>query len=126
MLVDTSGSMSLDSDDIRRILRRAPMETLVAIYSGASDRGELRIVARGGRHADSEHLAPFGRGNIVDLPALKWLGQQPGPRIWISDGGVTGVGDTGSSKIKRSCGEVCSSRRIQRVKTVEEAATLLA
>ena len=30
---------------------------------------------------------------MVDGPALRWLARQDRPRIWVSDGVVTGVGD---------------------------------
>ena len=36
--------------------------------------------------------------NSVDLDALKWLAEQPEPRIWISDQQVVGVSSDGDSK----------------------------
>ena len=35
-----------------------------------------------------------GCGNIVDGPALQWLNRQAKPHFWVSDGGVSGVGDS--------------------------------
>jgi hypothetical protein len=99
---------------------------LVAIYSGSDQAGELRIVARDGRRADPRDLVPFGRGNIVDEPALAWLAHQSGPRLWISDGGVTGVGDTTSAALQRRCKEIVERAGIRRVRTVAEAAAFLA
>ena len=69
---------------------------------------------------------PFGRGNIIDEPALEWLAHQGGPRLWISDGGVTGVGDTTSAALQRRCKEIVERAGIRRVKTVAEAAAFLA
>ncbi len=126
VLIDTSGSMSLDAAKVDRILTASSGAALIAIYSGRESHGELRIVARDGRRADAKDLVPFGRGNIVDEPALAWLARQDGPRLWISDGGVTGVGDTTSPAIQSRCKELVRRGRIQRVQTIEEAAACLA
>jgi hypothetical protein len=126
VLIDTSGSMRLDSDDIDAILAASHGVALVAIYSGIDEQGELRVVARDGRRAASEKLVPFGGGNIVDLPALEWLARQPRPRIWVSDGGVTGIGDRGSPELRARCDDAADAGRIRRVPTAEKAADLLA
>ena len=125
VLVDTSGSMSLDAGGVDRILRDAPSATLVAMYSGRGSEGELRIVARDGRRASTEDLEPFGKSNVVDMPALESLARQRTPRIWISDGHVTGIGDRSSRTITRRCRTLCRRARIRRVRTVEEAAQRL-
>src|SRR5262249_53603469 len=111
VLIDTSGSMSLDAAGIDRILSASSGAALVAIYSGKDKVGELRIVARDGRRADARDLAPFGRGNVVDEPALAWLAKQDGPRLWISDGGVTGVGDAPSTRVHERCKELVERGR---------------
>lgn len=126
VLIDTSGSMSLDAAGVDRILSSSSGAAQVAIYSGKDAEGELRVVARDGRRADAKDLVPFGRGNVVDEPALAWLARQEGPRLWISDGGVTGVGDTPSAAVQQRCRELVQRARIRRVKTVEEAAACLA
>lgn len=126
VLVDVSGSMGFDVLDIEKIVAHSPSNTLVAIYSGRGDKGELRIVARGGLRASKEHLEPFGHGNIVDQPALEWLSRQAGPRVWISDGGVTGVGDSGDPVLKQRCRRICSKSDITQVGNAKEAAKELA
>ena len=126
VMVDTSGSMSLDAAGIDSILMASSGAALVAMYSGTEKAGELRIVARDGHRADPKDLVPFGRGNIIDEPALEWLAHQGGPRLWISDGGVTGVGDTTSAALQRRCKEIVERAGIRRVKTVAEAAAFLA
>ena len=90
VLVDVSGSMSLSEHDIDRIIDAAPA-ALVAIYSGSEDRetGKLQIVADKARRV--EHLPRHDCLNIIDGPALTWLGQQREPRLWVSDGYVTGI-----------------------------------
>jgi hypothetical protein len=94
VLVDASGSMRLRRHELSRIVDAAGA-ILVGIYAGDGTAGELRIVARNGRRAADEALDPPGSGNIVDLPCLEWLAEQRPPRIWVSDGRVTGIGDHG-------------------------------
>ncbi len=125
VLVDTSGSMSLDADDLAEIVVAARGAVQVAIYSGHGDEGELRLVARNGLRAAEADLEPFGKGNIVDLPALEWLARQRGPRIWISDGKVSGIGDRSSGELRDQCKTLCSRSRIQRAAKVKEATALL-
>ena len=125
LLVDTSGSMALEAADLDRLLLATPHGTRVAIYSGSGAAGELRIVADGGRRAAAAQLARFGRGNVVDLPALEWLAKQPLPRLWVSDGAVTGVGDRGSEALKQRCKALCRRARVRRVAKLDEAAALL-
>ncbi|MBW2271485.1 MAG: hypothetical protein JRH16_23280 [Deltaproteobacteria bacterium] len=126
VLVDTSGSMSLDPDDIAAIIAGAPGATLVAIYSGRQAEGELRVVVRDGRRIGVEGLTPFGSANVIDQPALEWLAKQPEPRVWISDGSVTGVNDTPSRKVRIRCRQICRRARIERVGDAAAAAKLLA
>jgi hypothetical protein len=126
VLVDVSGSMSLDAAGIDAILSASAGAATVALYSGTERAGELRIVAKNGRRADARDLVPFGRGNIVDEPALEWLASQDGPLVWISDGGVTGVGDQTSPALQERCKAIVERAGIQRVRTVREAARLLA
>jgi hypothetical protein len=124
LLIDTSGSMHLDAEALDRFLLRTPVGTRVAIYSGAREEGELRIVAEGGRRAAAAHLASFGAGNIVDLPALEWLARQRAPRVWVTDGGVTGVGDRPSRALRTRCRALRGRAGIRRVASLDAAAAL--
>lgn len=126
VLVDTSGSMSFSTKDLDRIVSATSAATQVAIYSGTGKKGELRIVAKNGRRAASAHLESFARGNVVDEPCLEWLAHQRGPRVWISDGGVTGINDTPSAALRRRCGRLVARSGIRRAKDVEEALAALA
>ena len=51
----------------------------------------------------------------MDLPALEWLSRQAEPRLWVSDGGVTGVGDEGCARLRERCFAIARRGRITRV-----------
>jgi hypothetical protein len=121
VLVDQSGSMSLKVEEVEKIVRTAGGAAVVAVYSGRGDTGELRIVAKGASRATNEHFKPFGSGNVVDLPALQWLSKQPEPRLWVSDGCVTGVSDEGCEVILENCHDLAKRARIERVDHAEAA-----
>ena len=98
ILLDYSGSMYLSSDDIDGLLKNAPMATIACYVSNKECKdGSLAIMAKQGRMIDNKCLIEWcsrrGRGNVIDGPALYWLIKQEHPRIWISDGKVTGIGD---------------------------------
>jgi len=122
VLIDGSGSMRLDDDDLHRILKVAPAAT-VAIYSGRSKSGTLCIVAAKGKAATAEGLvhARCGCGNVVDGPALQWLAKQPEPRLWVSDGVVTGIRDRVSIDLWAEAELLCRKHKITRV---EQAAAI--
>jgi hypothetical protein len=84
ILIDASGSMG-DFKHITKWLKRAPFGQ-IAYYAGNGSRGWLWIFARDGRRAEKPP-EPTARGNTVDGPALTWLMQQPGPRIFVTDRG---------------------------------------
>lgn len=122
VLVDGSGSMSLTADQVWQILMAAPGAT-VAIYSGNGYSGGLRILAKNGTYVNKEWVRgmPFGGGNIVDYPALKWAAKGDEPRIWISDGQVTGVNDSFHHGNQVECFELCVRARILRLPNPTEA-----
>jgi hypothetical protein len=125
ILVDSSSSMAITHEQIAEIVYRAPHAT-IALYSGeyneSGGRGILRIVARRGFIAERQYLhSPAGGANMIDGPALWWLGHQPGPRIWISDGEVTGPWDHQTSGHKRVAEALVKRFRIKRVPKAAQA-----
>ena len=121
ILIDTSGSMRLSPEQIDALVSVSRGTAVVAMYSGSGDEGELRIIAENGKRADIEDLEPFGSGNIIDLPALEWLGDQSAPRIWISDGNVSGVGDRASKSVRLGCDKARRAHAIERLESVNVA-----
>jgi hypothetical protein len=120
VLIDNSGSMSFSSDHLERIVEAAP-GAVVACYSGNSSTGELTIVAERGRMASKLDLAgvPNPGGNVVDGPALRWLAAMPGPRVWVSDGFVTGVGDRAAINLYDESRAICRQASIKRVERAD-------
>lgn len=125
VLLDVSGSMRLDAPDLERLLRATGDGTRVAIYSGEGARGQLRIVADSGRRAEGDELTRYGSGNVIDLPALRWLSRQHAPRLWISDGKATGIGDQVSLRLRGRCHALARRYAIRRVDDIASAVKLL-
>jgi|CXWL01.1.fsa_nt_gi hypothetical protein len=126
LLIDASASMALTPGDISDITRSSP--ALVAVYSGlrAADgfmeEGYLRIVARDGHMtAPDQILSPgHGGGNVVDGAALRWLSEQRAPRVWYSDGHMTGRGDfPASASLIQDADQVRRSSAIQHCRTLD-------
>jgi len=127
VLIDGSGSMRINDEHVLQILRVAPAAT-VAIYSGHRKDGTLTIIASKGRAATSEGLAKSrcSCGNVVDGPALQWLATQSEPRLWISDGVVTGVNDRASIDLWAECATICRKHRITRLERSSAAGAFFA
>lgn len=124
VLIDVSGSMQLSAEDIERCLLSAPAAT-IAMYSsekGHARGGVLTVLAQRGRRVKT--IQRHGGGNVVDGPALRWLGTQKSPRLWVCDGNVTGVGDNTSLTLTREAAGICRTFGIRRV-GIETAAKLL-
>lgn len=122
MLIDRSGSMGLNPADVHAFVAARP-RVIVADYSGgrlSASKGTLRILARRGRWASEETIManPDGGGNIIDGPALRWLAGQRPPRIWVSDGGVTGIGDHQSEFNVKDAKAICVAAGVIRVNSI--------
>lgn len=133
LVLDCSGSMSLTVEEIEAVLNHAP-QTTIALYASnpqSNYGGNLVIAAANGKvvkdmfqtHSRGEDLRKFrnkylGGDNLVDGPALEWLAQQPEPRIWISDGGITGNGTVHYEGLLLECKMIVRKYGIQRFNAV--------
>lgn len=125
ILIDISGSMALSRKDIYDVIEKAPHAKIMT-YSANSERGTLRIIAdKGKRVYDADIGATDGHCNVIDYPALQFLAQQRAPRIWVSDGIVTGIGDRTNKKLTLQCKEFALTNGIKRVRTVKKALDIL-
>ena len=128
LLVDVSGSMCLAPSQVKAIVKAVPA-AVIGIYSGnagSSNTGVVKILAQYGKLVteDKEYI-PYGGFNGVDGPALRWLAVQPRPRIWISDGIVTGLNDSCGHNLFNEVDNICERYRIIRKRSLREAQKLL-
>lgn len=133
ILIDASGSMAFTAENLSAVIAAAPGAT-VAAYAGMSDYGKLAIVAKNGQMAGPNDViralsSPYGTGqlcgNVVDGPALEWLAKQPAPRIWVSDGVVTGVDDTRGLNLVVEAESICRRGKIERIEDWKEVVDAL-
>ena len=127
LLIDTSGSMRLTSENVKEMVAYAP-SALVAQYSGGSRiKPNLYVIANKGRMVDT--LPRPNGGNGVDLPALKWAvkkrQRQNSPIIWVSDGGVTGKRDAHNEDLVMDCIKLLKKEGIYVVPDPQTAIELL-
>ena len=134
MMIDVSGSMSIRQEDLDRVMDSAPQVTIAVYSSNLVDNdatrragleeyclGHLAIVAHRGKRCAEDEMRPFrGGGNVVDEEALRWLTRQPGPRVWICDGSVTGCHDESSQLARQVCQTLQKRGRIVRYFGIDE------
>lgn len=123
ILVDMSGSMQIDQSELEKILHIAPHATIAGYSSTAGDTtmqtGRIVIIAedqKKGKAAAARTL--LGGGNVIDGPALQWLAQQEKPRIWVSDGVVTGAGEAQTSALINDAVLLQAAGTIMRIPTL--------
>jgi hypothetical protein len=121
ILIDASGSMRLSGTDILEIMKLLPAVT-IAMYNGRGNTGTLRIIAKNGKRVSDNYLNRHsGYGNVVDGPALEWLGTQPAKRIWVSDMHVFGgSGDVSGFNLMADVSNYVKKYKIINLKNVEE------
>tara|TARA_R100001510_G_scaffold5435_3_gene4350 strand:+ start:634 stop:2142 length:1509 start_codon:yes stop_codon:yes gene_type:complete len=119
VLIDASGSMNFDGDDILEIMNEVPAVT-IAMYNGMGRFGNLRIIARNGRRVDDAYINYHsGRGNVIDRPALEWLGRQEPKRLWVSDMYVVPTNET-SRQALDECLDIVRKYNITRLANIDE------
>ena len=98
VLIDCSGSMSIRSEQLEQLLLKHP-QGVVVTYSSAierykDDKAVVRVIASHGRLAATADFRDYtAGGNGCDGPVLEWLAKQPGEKVWICDGAITGKRD---------------------------------
>jgi hypothetical protein len=133
VVIDCSGSMSLDEDDIHRLLKASAGSTVICYSADLWSRGSSGdpnawVVARNGRMV--RKLPEFPGGNGVDAPVLKWAVDNyrrgsSTPVVWVSDGHVTGKRDQSTELLRKETKSVCKRYGITRVEEVNDAIKLL-
>ncbi len=130
VVVDGSGSMSLDEEDLKAIVKAASGCTVV-VYSFRHEPNEpnIWVVARDGRFVSQDEFPPIGSDNVVDLPALEWGVRQrkdrKDPVIWVSDGQVTGISRYTGKDLDIECAQFIHKHKIIQVKNARGAVEVL-
>jgi hypothetical protein len=98
ILIDCSGSMCIDPNQIREVARTTDGSTIVGYGSTNenANQGGMWILSEKGKVIETlpRRLSGFHTDtvyNSCDLPALVWLSKQKPPRVWVSDGRVNGL-----------------------------------
>ena len=125
VLVDASGSMSLTTEEIYQVMGEIP-GAVIGVYTGIHREGygKLIIAAVNGRLIHKDRMADErknGGANMVDGPALEWLGTQPRPRVWVSDGAVTGIHENQNEHIIEDAKRLCQQHGIVRIHAMKQA-----
>ena len=132
VVFDCSGSMGVTMDDVKAILKHFAGATIMAYTHRGDDRSNAWVLARNGRMIGEGEFADIdlGHGNGVDSPALRWaVRQRKKPKdfiVWVSDGHVTGKGDTMSEQLQQECALLSYKHNIIGVYDANEAVRLVA
>jgi hypothetical protein len=132
VLVDCSGSMCIDRNDIVAATRTTNGATISG-YCAADDRGRqgaIWVLSAGGKVARAlpnpvTGYVPWISYNCCDLPALMWLSKQKRPLLWVSDGGVNGYEGRTSAEINKVCYGVVERFGIERLKNLGQLSKYL-
>lgn len=128
VIIDGSGSMSLTTEDIVKIVDSAHGAT-VAVYSADSQNinDNLLILAEKGKMVQT--LPRRNGGNGVDAPALKWgikqRQHQNAPVVFVTDGLVHGVGQGYDDLLAMDCINLVLKNKVIVRKNVAEAVKAL-
>jgi hypothetical protein len=132
VLIDQSGSMHLNHDEILEILDAAPGATVIGYshYPGSTDIPNTWILAKNGRVVAREELPDGNGGNGVDGPALRFAASmrnhKQDPFIWVCDGYVTdGQGDCAYENLNREAADLAKAFGVHMVEDVEGAIEVL-
>lgn len=109
VVIDVSGSMSLDSDDLNSIVAHAPNATVFA-YShrprNTTGIPNAFMLVKDGKRVSADALERIGNvGNGVDAPALDYalyVRRGSEPVIWVCDGQVTDANDRAHTHLDKA------------------------
>jgi len=125
VVLDCSVSMSFTRDQIHTIVKHAPGATVLAYSWNRQGGDNAWILAQNGKmYRELDNIAA---GNGVDLPALQWAiknRRRNEPIVWVSDGGVSGIGDGFHETLDRQCAKYVLKNRILCAKHMTDAVEL--
>ena len=129
VVIDQSGSMDLDPEALKDLVRGAPHALVVGYSHRPGDRGSTPnawlLCDRG---AISTECPSGNVGNGVDGPVLRWaLAQRQAnePIVWITDGQVTDSHDHPDPGLTLECANLVRRHRIRLVRDLAGAPATL-
>jgi hypothetical protein len=129
VVVDQSGSMDLDEEALRSLLRRAPHALVVGYSHRPGDRGSTPnawVLCNRGKTSRSWPKGHVGNG--VDGSVLRWALEQRRvnePVVWVTDGQVTDSHDHPAENLTKECVELVRGHRIRLARDLREAIFVL-
>jgi len=133
VLVDMSGSMKLEREDIMRMLEAAPGCTVIGygILRNEDNDPNLWILAEDGKVC--EEVPDLGLTNGNDGPAIKFAARKRRkgePFIWVTDGSIHNGGyltahAEASPNLFQECAALIVKHSIHQIRTVDEAVEAL-
>ncbi len=125
VVVDQSGSMDLEVDELESLLRQSPGALVIGYSHRPGDRSKhpnAWVLAR-----DGERVIDIPSGNVgngVDGPVLRWAirhrrGREP--IVWVTDGQVTDSNDHPVPALSRECAQLVRAHGIRLVRTLPGA-----
>lgn len=129
VLIDQSGSMSLDTNDINAIVEAAPGCVIIGYSHSPGSTGVPNVWILANRGKVVEEVRRGNGGNGVDGPALRFAlaHRRTGePFVWICDGDVTdGKGDSWYPNLDNECAAIVMKHGIHMVDRVPDAIAAL-
>ena len=130
VLIDYSGSMSLEVAEVLEIMDAAPGCTVACYSTNDWDRdGKPNLWVLGARGRMTTAIPRSRIGNGVDHPALIWAIQQKqrrnAPVVWVTDGGVVGPGQGYREQLAMQCIKTCIKSKVLIRNSTEDAVELL-
>lgn len=124
VLIDQSGSMHLDEDDLWSIIKASPGCVVIGYSHESRSVGVANIWVLADRGRVVSHIRGGNGGNGVDGPALKFaLSKRRGrePFIWVCDGYVTDCYDDSRPHLDSICIDIVKRNGIHMVHDVTGA-----
>ncbi|MFM8562689.1 MAG: hypothetical protein ACKOCE_02200 [Acidimicrobiia bacterium] len=128
VVIDQSGSMRLNADDLWRIIEAAPGCVIIGYSHGPGSDGIPNVWVLADRGRVVETVPDGNGGNGVDGPALEFALKRrraSEPLIWVCDGYVTDRYDRASLQLTDECARLVAVHGIHQVHDVDSAVAAL-
>ncbi|MEI6710336.1 MAG: hypothetical protein WCL17_05080 [Actinomycetota bacterium] len=124
VVIDQSGSMDIDSLELKRLIQAAPGALVIGYSHKPGDRGQTPnawVLAEGGRVAIDPPSGNIGNG--VDGPVLRFAissRRRGEPIVWVCDGQVTDSNDHPDATLNEEVAQLVRANAIRMVRGLAE------